>query len=120
MSTENKKRISESNDYTELVEGLVGDSHQILDDVDEINTNQEIDTLLQELRDKLNMMTPDSRPYFSPREEAARIELIERLQLTTDYSAQYTEELTIGQAIKHLDHRTVTGLKLVRESMKLH
>ncbi len=97
----------------------IGKIHELLDTMEAQEPDPTVQKLVDAVRDRLHLMTPDCRPYFSPREEAARIELYEELLLMPDKDLEYFLELKVGEAINHLDHRTLNGLALTRLHMEM-
>ena len=50
-----------------------GRIHGILDFVEEGGVDPKTQALLDSVRDKVNALTPETRPYFSPKEEAGTV-----------------------------------------------
>lgn len=96
-----------------------GRIHGILDEVEELGLSPYMKRKLDRVRDQVNALTSESRPYFSPLEEGARIDLFEMLQCWPDQDKEYTNGMTAAEAIKHLDKRTEQGLALTRAHIQL-
>jgi hypothetical protein len=103
----------------ERVEYQLGKIQELLDNMEAQDPDPAVQKLIDSVRDRLNVLTPESRPYFSPKEEAARIELWQELSLREDKDSLYYLEFTVGEAMKHLDYRTSDGLSLTRLHMEL-
>lgn len=108
--------MSESN---ERLGYKIGEIQEILDTMEADVNDPKVQKLIDAVRDRLHTMTPDCRPYFSPKEEAARIDLYQELLLIPDKNTRYFLGFKVHEAIKHLDLRTADGLDLTRLHIEL-
>jgi len=108
---------SETEKLSPAAQEALGEVNDSLDKIEEVGLPPHLMPNLRRIRDLMNSLDPDSRPYFSPKEEAARADFVESLVNFRDPNEKYKEGMTVTQAIEHLEKRTQEGLELVRAIM---